>query len=187
MVTLSSATSAISFGAVASSPLRLASPTSFDAAFLRARAVSWTRMIARLRSSIDIRLSDEKRFLSTSASPRRARPRSKASGFSRMKRMSCMALSKRHARLQARAPETTSYHVGRDADGRNTSGHDESKKCVSSIIAPITPPAWTLPQPPGRRAPPPHVSRRTAPTRPSPRRGRSRATPATSGSTRRAG
>ena len=72
----------------ASSLLFFASPISFEAALRRACAASAVWIAARRRSSSAISRS---RF--TAASPRRASPRSKASGLSRIHLMSCMAES----------------------------------------------------------------------------------------------
>src|SRR5262249_44343729 len=78
------ATSARSARAAASSLLFLAAPISREAALRRASAASAFWMAARRRSSISI-----SRFASP-ASPRRASPRSKASGLSRIHLISCI-------------------------------------------------------------------------------------------------
>src|SRR5205807_2101030 len=92
VVSLSAATSAMSSAAFFSFLIFLASPISFEAALRRAWAVSSSRIFLRRASSKAI-----SRFAS-GASPRRASARSKASGCSRMKRMSCMSLFPCHGR-----------------------------------------------------------------------------------------
>ncbi len=81
-----SATSARRRSNSASSPRPLAAPTSFEARFCSACAVSAARIFARRLSSIDSSSPD------SGASPRRARAASKAAGFSRMARMSCIVV-----------------------------------------------------------------------------------------------
>ena len=67
-----------------SSPRALAAPTSLDARFCSAWPVSAARILLR-RASSNAKISAER-----GPSPRRARPASKASGFSRMARISCI-------------------------------------------------------------------------------------------------
>jgi len=80
-----SATSARNRSNSALSPRAFAAPTSFDAAFCAAAAVSAARILARRASSIARSSPD------SGANPRRDSAASNAAGFSRMKRMSCMA------------------------------------------------------------------------------------------------
>ena len=115
---LSRATSAISACAAASSLLFFAAPISFDAALRRASAASAFWMAARRRSSISI-----SRFASP-LSPRRASPRSKASGLSRIHLMSCMTDFPSSSPALCRA-STSSDHKDQDVDGRDKPGHDE--------------------------------------------------------------
>ncbi len=116
----SAATSAIRSLALASSLFFFASPISFDAALRRACAPSAFWMAARRVSSSAINRC------ACGGSPRRAKPRSKASGFSRMKRISCMTVSIASCPALCR-PSTSSIWVNRqDVDGRDKAGHDES-------------------------------------------------------------
>ena len=95
-MSFSAATSAKSPFALSSSFAFFASPISFDAAFRRACAASAAWIAVRRFSSSAISRC------ACGSSPRRANPRSKAAGFSRMKRMSCMFLS-RHPEVRAKS------------------------------------------------------------------------------------
>jgi hypothetical protein len=82
---LSAATSAISDCARGSSFCALAWPIALDSSLRRVCAVCASAIVARRRSSIATSAAD------TGAPPRRASAASKAAGFSRMRRISCMA------------------------------------------------------------------------------------------------
>ncbi len=84
-VSLSCATSALSASAVAMSPLPIAAPIAFDASLRRACAFLHS---PRHRAPAFVEIEDRR---GGGSAPRRARPASKASGFSRMARRSCMA------------------------------------------------------------------------------------------------
>ena len=81
---LSAATSAFSASAASLSPLPMAAPISLDASLRRDCATCTCVVTARRSSSSAIRL------VACAGNPRRAKPASKASGFSRIRRISCM-------------------------------------------------------------------------------------------------
>src|SRR5215212_7154764 len=119
-VSLRPATSAISACARASSFFAFAWPISFDSA-LRRCCASCAAAMARRRSS-----SSAMSCAAIGASPRFARPSSKACGLSRMKRMSCMDQGCLHASWPAlgRPSTTATPKRSEGVDARPEAGHD---------------------------------------------------------------
>ena len=134
IVCLSSATLAARLLAASSSLFDFAIRIASDAVRLSACAPSLTRIIARRRPSIERIFCEENSLNSRSLRFRRFNALSKASGFSRMKRISCMTFSTASCPALGRA--STSSCADQDVDGRDTNrkdgaprlvpGHDES-------------------------------------------------------------
>ena len=158
----------------------LASPISFDAALRRACAVS-----SAMNCCSPLLVERDQPLRLRAASPRRASARSKASGFSRMKRMSCMQSLCSASWPDLFRPSTSSLQrrSRRGCPGRAQTAHRRrmTNQYPETIrvnhSAGLAAAAAAAARAISRRA----ASRPSAPTRSSPRRARPAAAQATSG------